>query len=91
MDLIHARIVKHLCRMRKEFVKMAEKIVDKKKRLVLGGLLFAAAVTSLLGGMPGSSSHSNSMVSVAYADDCDGPKQPPDLDCPLRPTPTPTH
>lgn len=60
---------------------------SKKKGLVLSGLLFLALAWGLIGGTP-STSHQGSTVNIAYADGCDGPNPPPDLDC--RPTPTPT-
>lgn len=65
-------------------------MADKTKRLVIGGMLLAALAAGLLGGMPSSSTSGNSAVPVAYADDCNGPLPPPDLDCPRPPTPTPT-
>lgn len=69
------------------------KLLNAVKRLVLFALLLVALGVAALGGGAFSDSHSSAAgtgAHVAYADDCDGVRPPPDFECPEHPTPTPT-
>ncbi|HKP54791.1 MAG TPA: hypothetical protein VJ183_19325 [Chloroflexia bacterium] len=63
----------------------------KKKHIIVILLLLAVFGFGMVLGAPASSPLNMSHATVAYADGCDGPHPPPDLDCPKLPTPTPTQ
>ena len=71
---------------------MVQNNKQRKERWVVGVGLAAALLLGLIGGVPASPQQGGSDPgpSIAYAEDCDGPHPPPNLDCPNPPTPTPT-
>jgi hypothetical protein len=64
----------------------------KMTKLVVSFLLLVAMIIAALTGIAnvGGSSQGITGVQVVHASGCDGGSPPPDLDCPVIPTPTPT-